>query len=202
MSQVISFPIGLSPRTMQDLGSVSWGFAHAKALFDSSSELEDTNTNLQELFSPRSRLKVFRAAVIFLCRGLTGAAREVRGSSGPWWGRGPCTWCQTPVELGTSWQFSICGPVGWPSSFPLGVWPCLNKLSHFIVASVIPTDGANCRVLVWGVLHCRCERTQTQQANIMNLVEKRAQELGLCEDFVNGRAGLLRSEIIKGVEEE
>ena len=36
----------------------------------------------------------------------------------------------------------------------------------------------------------------------MNLVEKRAQELGLCEDFVNGRAGLLRSEIIKGVEEE
>ena len=25
----------------------------------------------------------------------------------------------------------------------------------------------------------------------MNLVEKRAQELGLCEDFVNGRAGSL-----------
>ena len=38
--------------------------------------------------------------------------------------------------------------------------------------------------------------------NTMNLVEKQAQELGLCEDFVNGRAGLLRSEIIKGVEEE
>ena len=37
--------------------------------------------------------------------------------------------------------------------------------------------------------------------NIMNLVEKRAQELGLCEDFVNGRAGLLGSEIIKGIEE-
>ena len=37
--------------------------------------------------------------------------------------------------------------------------------------------------------------------NTMNLVEKRAQELGLCEDFVNGRAGLLESKFIKGVEE-
>ena len=33
----------------------------------------------------------------------------------------------------------------------------------------------------------------------MNLVEKRAQELGLCEDFVNGRAGLLGSRIVNGV---
>ena len=37
--------------------------------------------------------------------------------------------------------------------------------------------------------------------NTVNLVEKRAQELGLCEDFVNGRAGLLESGFIKGVEE-
>ena len=29
---------------------------------------------------------------------------------------------------------------------------------------VLPTDNANYRVLIWGVLHCRCERTQTQQA--------------------------------------
>ena len=35
----------------------------------------------------------------------------------------------------------------------------------------------------------------------MNLVEKQAQELGLCEDFVNGRVGLLGSGTIKGVEE-
>ena len=35
----------------------------------------------------------------------------------------------------------------------------------------------------------------------MNLVEKWAQELGLCEDFVNSRAGSLGSRIIKGVEE-
>ena len=33
----------------------------------------------------------------------------------------------------------------------------------------------------------------------MNLAEKRAQELGLCEDFVNGRAGLLGSRIVNGV---
>ena len=37
--------------------------------------------------------------------------------------------------------------------------------------------------------------------NTMNLVEKRAQELGLCEDFVNGRAGSLGSKIVKGVKE-
>ena len=37
--------------------------------------------------------------------------------------------------------------------------------------------------------------------NTMNLVEKRAQELGLCEDFVIGRAGSLGSRIIKGAEE-
>ena len=36
--------------------------------------------------------------------------------------------------------------------------------------------------------------------NIMNLVEKWAQELGLCEDFVNGQAGLLERRFIKGVE--
>ena len=29
---------------------------------------------------------------------------------------------------------------------------------------VLPTDDANCRVLIREVLHCRCERTQTQQA--------------------------------------
>ena len=33
----------------------------------------------------------------------------------------------------------------------------------------------------------------------MNFVEKRAQELGLCEDFVNGRAGSLGSRIVNGV---
>ena len=35
--------------------------------------------------------------------------------------------------------------------------------------------------------------------NTMNLVEKRAQELGICEDFVNGLVGSLGSKIINGV---
>ena len=35
--------------------------------------------------------------------------------------------------------------------------------------------------------------------NTMNLVEKRAQELGLCENFVNGRAGSFGSKIVNGV---
>ena len=33
----------------------------------------------------------------------------------------------------------------------------------------------------------------------MNLVGKRAQELGLCEDFVNGRAGSLGNRIVNSV---
>ena len=37
--------------------------------------------------------------------------------------------------------------------------------------------------------------------NTMNLIEKRAQELGLYEDFVNGRAGSLGSRIANDVEE-
>ena len=35
--------------------------------------------------------------------------------------------------------------------------------------------------------------------NTMNLVEKWAQELDICEDFVNGRAGSLGSKIVNGV---
>ena len=35
--------------------------------------------------------------------------------------------------------------------------------------------------------------------NTINLVEKRIQELGLCEDFVNSRAGSLGSRIVNGV---
>ena len=108
---------------------------------------------------------MFRAAAVFLHRSPSGAAYEVRRSSGPWWGRGPCTWRQTPAELGTSRQFSICGPVGWPSSFPLGglALPC--SIIVLTSTQVLPTDGANCRVPIWGgAFHCRCERTQIQWA--------------------------------------
>ena len=41
--------------------------------------------------------------------------------------------------------------------------------------------------------------SKPNRPNTMNLVEKRAQELGLCEDFVNGRAGSSGSRIVNGV---
>ena len=41
--------------------------------------------------------------------------------------------------------------------------------------------------------------SKPNRPNTINLVEKRAQELGLCEDFVNGRAGSLGSRIVNGV---
>ena len=40
---------------------------------------------------------------------------------------------------------------------------------------------------------------EPNRPNTMNLVEKRAQELGLCEDFVNGQAGSLGNRIVNGV---
>ena len=79
---------------------------------------------------------MLRVAAAFLHRGLKGAAREVHRSSGPWWGRGPCTWCQMPVELGTSWQFSTCSPADWPSSSPLGSLALPKQAIALIVAQV------------------------------------------------------------------
>ena len=40
---------------------------------------------------------------------------------------------------------------------------------------------------------------KSNRPNTMSLVEKRAKELGLCEDFANGKAGSLRSRIVNGV---
>ena len=65
---------------------------------------------------------------------------------------------------------------------------------------VLPTDGANCRVLIWKVSFIvDVSESKPNRPNTMNLVEKRAQELGLCEDFVNGRAGSLGSRIVNGI---
>ena len=44
-------------------------------------------------------------------------------------------------------------------------------------------------------------KLKPNRPNTMNLIEKRTQELGLYEDFLNGQVGLLGSGIIKGVEE-
>ena len=114
-------------------------------------------------------------AAVFLYRGPTGAAREVGGSSGPWWGRGPHEWRQTPAELGTLRQFSIRGPVGWPSSFPLGglALPC--SIIVLTSTQVLLTDGANCRVPIWGVsFTVDVSEPKPNRPNTMNLVEKRA----------------------------
>ena len=89
-------------------------------------------------------------------------------------------------ELGTSWQFSICGPVGWPSSFPLRVWPCLTSYRISSLHQQLPTDGANCRVLIWGSFTVDVSEPKLNRPNTINLVKNWAQELGLCEDFVNG----------------
>ena len=43
--------------------------------------------------------------------------------------------------------------------------------------------------------------SKSNKPNTMNLVEKWAQELGLCEDLVNGRAGSLGSKIVNSVGE-
>ena len=44
--------------------------------------------------------------------------------------------------------------------------------------------------------------SEPNRLNTMNLVEKRAQELGLCEDFINGRTGSLGNRIVNDVVEE
>ena len=109
-------------------------------------------------------------------------------------------WRQTPVELGTSWQFSTCGPVGWPSSFPHGGLALPYSIIVLTSTQVLPTNDVNCRVSVWGVsFTVDVGEPKPNRPNTMNLVEKRAQELGLCEDFVNGRAESLGSRIINGV---
>ena len=65
---------------MQDLGSVFRGFAIAKAPFDHSRGLEDTNTYVPELVLPWSPFEVLRAVAAFLSWGPKGLAIDSRGS--------------------------------------------------------------------------------------------------------------------------
>ena len=69
LSRVISFPIGLSPRTVQNLGFAFRGLAIAKTPFNRSNGSEDTNTYLPGLVSPQSPLEMLRVAATFLNRG-------------------------------------------------------------------------------------------------------------------------------------
>ena len=109
MSRVISFPIGLSPRTAQDLGFAFRGLAITKALLNCSSGSEGTNTNLPELVLPRSPLEVPRAAAAFLNWGPKGAGFEIRGGLAPGGGEGHARGARRPL----SWE-----PLG---SSPLAV---------------------------------------------------------------------------------
>ena len=68
---------------MQDLGTAFRGFIIAKAPFNRSSGLEDTNTYLPELVPPWSPLEVLRAAATFLSRGPTGPATRFAGGLTP-----------------------------------------------------------------------------------------------------------------------
>ena len=70
-----------------------------------------------------------------------------------------------------------------------------SKTQHikFIIILVGPRFGGSFTVDV--------SEPKLNRPNTMNLVEKRAQELGLCEDFVNSRVGSLGRRIANGVEE-
>ena len=58
-----------------------------------------------------------------------------------------------------------------------------------------------CIVTIWEGISFTVDvnKPKPNKPNTMSLVEKRTEELGLCEDFVNGRAGSLRSRIVNGV---
>ena len=54
-----------------------------------------------------------------------------------------------------------------------------------------------CRVPIWGApFTVDMSKLKPNRPNTMNLVEKQAWELGLCEDAFNGRAGLLGNWIV------
>ena len=60
-----------------------------------------------------------------------------------------------------------------------------------------------CRVPIWGVsFTVDVSEPKPNRPNTMNLVEKWAEELGLCENFVNGRVGSLGNRIVNSVVEK
>ena len=71
------------------------------------------------------------------------------------------------------------------------------SLAHEFFQQTAPIVGS----LFEGSYTVDVSEPKPNRPNTMNLVKKQAQKLGLCEDFVNGQAGLLGSRIIKGVEE-
>ena len=187
---------------MQDLGSAFWGFALAKAPFSCSSGSKGINTNFPELVPPRSPLKVFRAAAAFLHRGRKGAGRGVRGSSSPLVGT---TAAHMVLDAHWAGKFLVVLPL-WSNKLATIVSP--KEFGPTLVSSYthrrtnnFPTGDANCRVLIKEVLHVNVSEPKPNRPNIMNLVKKWAQELGLSEGFINDLTGSWGSKIVKGVEE-
>ena len=135
---------------------------------------------------------MFHAAAAFLNRGLKGVCLEIRGSSGPWWGRGPRTWCQKPVELEASWQFSPYGLADWPPSSPLGsLAPPKQALALIVAQTTSPqtapivgsrfSDRAHCNEFVesgsksWALIR---RRLVLRVKNIQNWAAQRPREKG------------------------
>ena len=83
---------------MQDLGSAFRGLAITKAPFNYSSVSEGINTNLPELVSPRSPLKVLRVVVAFLNRDLKGVGLEIREGLTPGGGEGHAYGARGPLS--------------------------------------------------------------------------------------------------------
>ena len=135
---------------MQDLGSAFQELAIAKAPFDCSNGSEGTNTNFPELVPPRSPLKVLRAAVAFLNRGPKGSASRF-ARVWPLVGAKAthmvpeARWAVNRLAILLSWHSRLATIVS-PKEFG----PVLTSYCTHYRTSNFPTDGANCRVLVFG----------------------------------------------------
>ena len=96
---------------------------------------------------------------------------RLAGHPAPGGGEGRTRGARRPL----SWE-PLGGPVGWPSSFPLGglALPC--SIIVLTSTQVLPTDDANCRVLVLGggVFTVDVSKPRPNRPNTTNLVEKRA----------------------------
>ena len=136
---------------MQDLGSAFWGFALAKVLSNCSSGSEGTNTNLPELGLSRSLLEVLRAAATFLNRGLKGSASRF---AGVW----PLVGARAMHMVSEArWVENLLAVLLlWPSRLATIVslrefGPVSTSYRTHCRTSNFPTDGANCRVTVFGL---------------------------------------------------
>ena len=136
---------------MQDLGSAFWGFALAKVLSNCYNGSEGTNTNLPELGLSRSPMEVLREAAAFLNWGPKGSALRF---AGVW----PLVGARaTHMVSETRWVENLLAILLlWPSRLAIIVSlrefdPASTSYRTHCRTSNFPTDGANCRVTVFGL---------------------------------------------------